>query len=71
MFIIDFLNENDGAIIAIATVFLVVVTLIYVCETRKIRKTSQKLTRRYIAGLVVAGNKMLRMLPKSVSALIP
>ena len=45
MFIIDFLNENDGAIIAIATVFLVVVTLIYVCETRKIRKTSQKMLK--------------------------
>ena len=45
MFIIDFLNENDGAIIAIATVFLVVVTLIYVCETRKIRETSQKMLK--------------------------
>lgn len=45
MFIINFLNQNDGAIIAIATVVLVVVTLFYLLETRQIRKTSQEMLR--------------------------
>ena len=41
MFIIDFLNEKGGAIIVIATVFLVYITYRYLLETKKIRETSQ------------------------------
>ena len=45
MFIIDFLNEKGGAIIVIATVFLVYITYRYLLETKKIRETSQEMLR--------------------------
>ena len=45
MFILDFLNKNDGAITTIATVVLVGITLYYVLETRKMRLTSQEMLK--------------------------
>ena len=43
MFIIDFLNKNDGAIIAIATLVLAGITLWYVIETMKTRRITQEM----------------------------
>ena len=45
MFIIDFLNQNDGAIITIATLILVGITLWYVIETMRMRRTTQEMLR--------------------------
>ena len=45
MFIIDFLNENNGAIIAIATLVLAGITLWYVIETMKMRKITHEMLR--------------------------
>ena len=45
MSIIDFLNQNEGAIIAIATVVLVCITLWYVIETMRMRRTTQEMLR--------------------------
>ena len=45
MFIIDFLNQNDSVIVAFATVVLVVVTILYLLETRKMRLTTQEMLR--------------------------
>ena len=45
MSIIIFLNQNGGAIIAIATVVLVGVTLWYVIETMRMRRTTQEMLK--------------------------
>ncbi|MYB64197.1 hypothetical protein F4X73_05865 [Candidatus Poribacteria bacterium] len=45
MNIINFLNKNDGAIIAIATLVLVCITLWYVIETMRMRRTTQEMLR--------------------------
>ena len=43
--IINFLNENNGAIIAIATLVLAGITLWYVIETMKMRKITHEMLR--------------------------
>ena len=45
MNIINFLNQNDGAIITIATLVLVCITLWYVIETMRMRRTTQEMLR--------------------------
>lgn len=45
MFVFDFLNKNDGAIIAIATLVLAGITLWYVIETMRMRRTTQEMLR--------------------------
>ena len=42
---IDFLNVNDGAIIAFATLVLVGITLWYVIETMRMRRTTQEMLK--------------------------
>ena len=45
MSIINFLNKNDGAITTITTLILVGITLWYVIETMKMRRTTQEMLR--------------------------
>ena len=45
MFVFDFLNDNDGAIITIATLVLVCITLWYVIETMRMRRTTQEMLK--------------------------